>query len=148
MVYSDSVGPGSDALSSDGRDPRGPDCRDGSPQRRKQSANVPSESEEEEVGVPDADPLQDGSSAPTGADATIIQSVTKLTEIAAHLIAQKKQERSLDALLDGVGPGGGGESAAAQLPGSAPVAVSSRGWLELRSKVQNFATPVRFLWAV
>ena len=48
-------------------------------QRRKQSANVPSESEEEEVGVPDADPLQDGSSAPTGADATITQAVTKLT---------------------------------------------------------------------
>ena len=36
----------------------------------------------------------------------------------------------------------------AQLPGSSPVAVSSRGWLEMRSRVQNYVTPVRFLWAV
>lgn len=35
-----------------------------------------------------------------------------------------------------------------QLPGSASVPVSARGWLEARSKVQNFRTPVTFLWGV
>ena len=35
-----------------------------------------------------------------------------------------------------------------QLPGNAAVQVTSRGWLELRSRVQNFATPVRLLWGI
>ena len=35
-----------------------------------------------------------------------------------------------------------------QLPGNAAVQVTSRGWLELRSRVQNYATPVRLLWGI
>eukprot|EP00438_Fugacium_kawagutii_P001255 Skav223451 [mRNA] locus=scaffold350:925896:940241:- [translate_table: standard] len=35
-----------------------------------------------------------------------------------------------------------------QAPGSDPVQVSARGWLEMRSRVQGFATPVRFLWGI
>lgn len=35
-----------------------------------------------------------------------------------------------------------------QMPGSAPVAVSARAWLELRSKVQPYPTPVRLLWGI
>ena len=34
-----------------------------------------------------------------------------------------------------------------QMPGSTAVPVSARAWLELRSRVQGFQTPVRFLWA-
>ena len=33
-----------------------------------------------------------------------------------------------------------------QLPGPAAVPVSARAWLELRSRVQGFQTPVRFMW--
>ena len=36
----------------------------------------------------------------------------------------------------------------AQMPGSAPVDVTARAWLELRSRVQGYQTPVRFLWSV
>ncbi len=36
----------------------------------------------------------------------------------------------------------------AQLPGSAPVDVTARAWLELRSRIQGYQTPVRFLWSV
>ena len=36
----------------------------------------------------------------------------------------------------------------AQMPGTSTVPVSARAWLELRSRVQGFQTPVRFLWAV
>ena len=35
-----------------------------------------------------------------------------------------------------------------QMPGSAPVGVSARAWLEMRSKVQGFQTPVRLLWGI
>ena len=35
-----------------------------------------------------------------------------------------------------------------QMPGSAPVQVSARAWLELRSRVQGFPTPVRLHWGV
>lgn len=35
-----------------------------------------------------------------------------------------------------------------QLPGTAPVACSARAWLELRSRVQPFQTPVRLLWGI
>lgn len=35
-----------------------------------------------------------------------------------------------------------------QMPGSAPVGVSARAWLEMRSRVQGFQTPVRLLWGV
>ena len=35
-----------------------------------------------------------------------------------------------------------------QLPGSTPTAVSARAWLELRSRVQNYQTPVRLLWGI
>lgn len=33
-------------------------------------------------------------------------------------------------------------------PGSSAVAVNSRAWLEMRSRVQNFATPLRLLWGI
>ena len=35
-----------------------------------------------------------------------------------------------------------------QMPGTSAVQVSARAWLELRSRVQGYQTPVRFLWAV
>ena len=35
-----------------------------------------------------------------------------------------------------------------QMPGVAPVSISARAWLELRSKVQNYQTPVRLLWGI
>ena len=35
-----------------------------------------------------------------------------------------------------------------QIPGSNPVPVSARAWLELRSKVQGYQTPVRLLWGI
>ena len=35
-----------------------------------------------------------------------------------------------------------------QLPGAQAVPVSARAWLELRSKVQHYQTPVRLLWGV
>lgn len=35
-----------------------------------------------------------------------------------------------------------------QLPGAQAVPVSARAWLELRSKVQQYQTPVRLLWGV
>lgn len=35
-----------------------------------------------------------------------------------------------------------------QLPGASPVQVSARAWLELRSRVQGFVTPVKMLWSV
>eukprot|EP00434_Breviolum_minutum_P008447 symbB.v1.2.007452.t1/scaffold445.1/size204899/15 len=35
-----------------------------------------------------------------------------------------------------------------QLPGSNPVQVSARAWLELRSRIQGFVTPVKLLWSV
>ena len=107
---------------------------------------------------------------------------------APHLTAQKRQEKTLEALLDGVGSAGGGESSQvpgsrkyaaalralrrtltskpeeiyaaiernmvedfqmqAQLPGSSAIPVSARAWLELRSRVQNYTTPVRLLWGI
>ncbi len=36
----------------------------------------------------------------------------------------------------------------AQLPGTGAVPVSARAWLELRSKVQGYQTPVRLLWSI
>ena len=36
----------------------------------------------------------------------------------------------------------------AQVPGSAAIQLTARAWLEMRSRVQNFQTPVRLLWAV
>lgn len=35
-----------------------------------------------------------------------------------------------------------------QMPGSSSVNVTARAWLELRSRVQGYQTPVRFLWSV
>lgn len=35
-----------------------------------------------------------------------------------------------------------------QIPGSDPVRVTARAWLEMRSRVQGFQTPVRFLWGI
>lgn len=35
-----------------------------------------------------------------------------------------------------------------QLPGSDPVPISARAWLELRSRVQGFQTPLRLLWSI
>ena len=35
-----------------------------------------------------------------------------------------------------------------QMPGTAPVAISARAWLELRSKIGNFQTPLRLLWGI
>ncbi len=35
-----------------------------------------------------------------------------------------------------------------QVPGSAGVQMTARAWLEMRSRVQNFQTPVRLLWSI
>lgn len=35
-----------------------------------------------------------------------------------------------------------------QVPGSAAVQLTARAWLEMRSRVQNFQTPVRLLWSI
>ena len=35
-----------------------------------------------------------------------------------------------------------------QLPGANPVPVTSRAWLEMRSRIQGFVTPVKMLWSV
>ena len=35
-----------------------------------------------------------------------------------------------------------------QVPGSAAVQMTARAWLEMRSRVQNFQTPVRLLWGI
>lgn len=35
-----------------------------------------------------------------------------------------------------------------QLPGASPVQVSARAWLELRSRIQGYVTPVKMLWSV
>ena len=35
-----------------------------------------------------------------------------------------------------------------QLPGADPVPISARAWLELRSRVQGYQTPLRLLWSI
>ena len=35
-----------------------------------------------------------------------------------------------------------------QLPGANPVQVTARAWLEMRSRIQGFVTPVKMLWSV
>ena len=35
-----------------------------------------------------------------------------------------------------------------QAPGSAAVGVNARAWLEMRSRIQNYATPLRLLWGI
>ena len=144
--------------------------------------NVLSEREDEDELVPAGDETDGG-----GDQATLATAVTKLTKIAEHLAGKKKKERSLDAVLDGIGSGhtetsgliGPRKSAAAlralrkalvtqpeeifrsierrmeedfnlrgQVPGGAGVQLTARSWLEMRSRVQNFQTPVRFPWAI
>ena len=143
--------------------------------------NVLSESEEEEEEV-ELEPDTAGEEVQP-----LVQAVTKLTEIAGHLIKQKKKDTSLESLLDGCGPsssadggtGSGRRYAAAlralqrtltrrpaeiskaiernmeadfavrtQLPGANPVQVTARAWLEMRSRIQGFVTPVKMLWSV
>lgn len=152
--------------------------------RKKVTAVDPlSESEADEA---DED-LEEEEAGVGGDSAALSTAVQKLTQIASHLVAQKKSERSLDSVLDGVGSGntessnvsGSRRSAAAlralrralthqpkeiyklvesnmeadfnqaaQVPGSASVNVTARAWLEMRSRVQMYQTPVRLLWGI
>lgn len=153
------------------------------PVRKATAAGDTSDSEEDVgVGLP--------ATADAGATSTdeMAVAVAKLTQIASYLTLQRQKSKSLDALLDGAGGVGAGESSTslgskkysaalralrktllkqpeeiskvveknltedfqmmAQLPGSTAIPTSTRGWLEMRSKVQNYATPVRLLWGV
>ena len=142
-----------------------------------------SESEGDDVEVAELAEQGDQSAA----NAVLTSAVAKLTQIAGHLAQQKKADKSLDALLDGVGSGSSETSAVtgsrryaaalralrralqtqpqeiykiiegnmeqdfnmqSQVPGSAGVQVTARAWLEMRSRVQNFQTPVRMLWGI
>lgn len=173
-------------LASQGRQQKMPDFP--AVPKRRRAANALSESdEEEELQVAAQLPLA-GETAGEASSSSLTTAVAKLTEIAAHLTAQKRQEKTLEALLDGVGSAGGGESSQvpgsrkyaaalralrrtltskpeeiyaaiernmvedfqmqAQLPGSSAIPVSARAWLELRSRVQNYTTPVRLLWGI
>lgn len=148
------------------------------------SRNPLSESEEEEAEVAEAEEQ----AANQASSDPMVQAVTKLTQIASRLASQRKQAKSLDALLDVVGSGGASESSSSvttknatayralkkaltkqpaaiyasieklmaedfqvrnhSVPGSSPVLVTSRAWLELRSRVQGYQTPVRYLWGI
>ena len=152
------------------------------PKGKQENKNVLSESEEE------PEEIVEGEDDLTGSHPQLVKAVTRLTEIAGHLAKDKKKDRSLEALLDGVGSGGGGDSATApggrkhvaalralrrtllknpqqisdaieknmaedfqmmsQLPGAGSVPVTARAWLEMRSRVQAYQTPVRLLWGV
>ena len=152
------------------------------PKGKQENKNVLSESEEE------PEEIVEGEDDLTGSHPQLVKAVTRLTEIAGHLAKDKKKDRSLEALLDGVGSGGGGECATApggrkhvaalralrrtllknpqqisdaieknmaedfqmmsQLPGAGSVPVTARAWLEMRSRVQAYQTPVRLLWGV
>ena len=150
---------------------------------RKTTVSVLSESEEEE----DEDGVEDSAIPSAGQDKTVAAALAKLTKIAAHLSKNKLRDKSLEAVLDGVGSGssdtsqiaGSRRHAAAlralraalqkqpeelhriietnlekdfnlmgQVPGSAAVQVTARAWLEMRSHVQGFQTPVRLLWGI
>eukprot|EP00438_Fugacium_kawagutii_P014589 Skav231488 [mRNA] locus=scaffold820:416816:419018:+ [translate_table: standard] len=155
-------------------------------QTKARKLNVLSESDEEEI--PTFEAAEGGSGVPTGGGADVSVAVAKLTQIASHLVSQRQQSKSLEALLDGVGSGASTETGAltgnrkyaaalrmlrhtlkkkpqdisavlernmasdfemaTALPGSSPVPVSARAWLELRSRVQFYQTPVRLLWAI
>lgn len=170
-------------LAAQGR-PRLPDFPMNAKSKRVKADPLSESDEEADVDeVEQMDPDAAGSS-----EAALALAITKLTSITADLAKQKKQSRSLDALLDGVGPDGPGDGsggsgtrkyAAAlralrrtlsqrpeeifqvvernmakdfqvqqQLPGSTPVQVSARAWLEMRSRVQGFIPPVRLLWGI
>lgn len=128
--------------------------------------------------------LEDPSPAPSYGD-PMARAVVQLTQITQHLVKEKKQDKSLEALLDGAGMASSSDSTSStssrknaavlralkralksqpqsiyqtvernmeedfmvkhQLPGSAPVGVSARAWLEMRSRVQAYQTPLRLL---
>ena len=150
---------------------------------RKTTVSVLSESEEEE----DEDGVEDSAIPSAGQDKTVAAALAKLTKIAAHLSKNKLRDKSLEAVLDGVGSGSSDTSQVAgsrrhaaalralraalqkqpeelhriiesnlekdfnlmgQVPGSAAVQVTARAWLEMRSHVQGFQTPVRLLWGI
>eukprot|EP00438_Fugacium_kawagutii_P029903 Skav200720 [mRNA] locus=scaffold2650:194332:201147:- [translate_table: standard] len=154
-------------------------------QAKPRKTNILSESEEDDLPVLDLEGADSGAQA---GSSTMALAVAKLTQITSHLVAQKQQSKSLDALLDGVGSGVSSESSsltgnrkhaaalrmlrhtlvkkpqdissvlernmatdfemAMALPGSSHVPVSGRAWLELRSRVQMYQTPVRLLWSI
>ena len=74
------------------------------PKGKQENKNVLSESEEE------PEEIVEGEDDLTGSHPQLVKAVTRLTEIAGHLAKDKKKDRSLEALLDGVGSGGGGDS--------------------------------------
>ena len=151
------------------------------PPRRPAKKNVLSESEDEE------EELVEATEPESASEVTLTTAVSKLTQIAEHLVNRKKKEKGLEAVLDGIGSGSSESSGLAgprrhsaalralqkalvtqpeeivksiegrmqedfnlrgQVPGSAAVQLTARSWLEMRSRVQNFQTPVRLLWAI
>ena len=69
------------------------------PPRRPVKKNVLSESEDEE------DELVDATEPESASEVTLTTAVSKLTQIAEHLVKRKKKEKGLEAVLDGVGSG-------------------------------------------
>ena len=157
--------------------------------RAKPKARADPLSESEEEGIPEVEEQELAEEAPSSNHPTqLSKAISKLTEIASHLTSQRRQNRTLEALLDGGAASGteGGSSGVTirkysaalralrktlhtnpqelykvmernmeedfqmrtQLPGSTPTMVSARAWLELRSRVQNYQTPVRLLWGI
>lgn len=155
------------------------------PRTKANQKNALSEGEDEDNEV---EQLGEAGQHSEGASSHLEKAVVRLTEIAGHLAKEKKKDKSLEALLDGVGSGGAGDSSTpaggrkhvaalralrktlvknpqqiadavernmeedfqmrTQIPGSDPVRVTARAWLEMRSRVQGFQTPVRFLWGI
>ncbi len=153
------------------------------PKPKPASRNALSESEDDQQEEAAAEEEEEQGDHPQ-----LVKAVARLTEIAGHLAKDKKKDRSLEALLDGVGSGGGGDTASApggrkhvaalralrrtllknpqqladaieknmqedfsmmtQLPGAGSVPVTARAWLEMRSRVQAYQTPVRLLWGI
>lgn len=154
------------------------------PKTAPKASNPLSDSEEEAV---DAGAFQLDQDV-TQPDLQISSAIARLTEIANLLTSQKKRGQTLEALLEGSGALGRGDSASVgtsrkiaaalralrrtrqrnpaelvkvlernmeedfamrtQMPGSSAVPTSARAWLELRSRVQGYQTPLRLLWSI
>lgn len=74
------------------------------PRTKANQKNALSESEDEDNEV---ELLGEAGQHSEGASSHLEKAVVRLTEIAGHLAKEKKKDKSLEALLDGVGAGGG-----------------------------------------
>lgn len=92
--------------------------------------------------------LLDGSGSNTAADSTSSSSTSRRSAAALRLLRRSLvqnpkliYEAVENHMLEDF-------QVRTQLPGSGAVPVSARAWLELRSKVQGYVTPVRLLWGI